>query len=66
MPQIAASVAQPLEKVDKITMYGEGNSAKMVSDIMKSSDQIMKAIGDTTGLDMSALIAGYLGSKSAK
>ncbi len=66
MPQIAASVAQPLEKVDKITMYGDGNSAKMVSDIMKSSDQIMQAISETTGLDMSALIAGYLGSKSAK
>lgn len=66
MPQIAASVAQPLEKVDKITMYGEGNSAKMVSDIMQTSDQIMQAIGESTGLDMKTLIASYLGSKSAQ
>lgn len=66
MPQIAASVAQPLEKVDKITMYGDGNSAKMVSDIMQTSDQIMQAVGEATGLDMKTLIASYLGSKSAQ
>ena len=28
LPEIAKNVAEPLSKVDKITMYGEGNSAK--------------------------------------
>ena len=30
LPEIAKNVAEPLSKVDKITMYGEGNSAKLV------------------------------------
>ena len=29
LPEIAKNVAEPLSKVDKITMYGEGNSAKL-------------------------------------
>ncbi len=35
LPEIARAVAEPLTKVDKITMYGEGNASKMVGDIMQ-------------------------------
>lgn len=37
--------AAPLSKVDKITMYGEGNSGKLVGDIMSSMDQITNGMG---------------------
>ena len=39
LPEIAKNVAEPLSKVDKITMYGEGNSAKMLQDIINSTTQ---------------------------
>ena len=44
LPEIARNVAEPLSKVDKITMYGEGNSAKLVGDIVNSTTQITEGI----------------------
>ena len=41
LPEIAKNVAEPLSKVDKITMYGEGNSAKMLQDIINSTTQVL-------------------------
>ena len=45
LPEIAKNVAAPLANVDKITMYGEGNSGKMVGDIMTSMNQITNGMG---------------------
>jgi flotillin len=64
MPQIVAAAAGPLENVDKITMYGEGNSAKMVEDVMKSTNQVMDAMA-ANGIDVKALLAGFMGGKAA-
>ena len=65
MPLIAQAVAAPLANVDSITMYGEGNQAKMVSDITTSMNQIMAGVKDATGVDPMALIAGFMGGKIA-
>ncbi len=62
-PQIMEAAAKPLANVDQITMFGEGNSAKMVEDIVKSSKQVMEGIKASTGIDPAALIAGFLGGK---
>jgi len=45
------------QKVDKITMYGEGNASKMVGDIMQSIDQVSQG----AGFDIRQLLAGALG-----
>ena len=66
LPQIVANASAPLTNVDKITMYGEGNSAKVVGDVMKSADQVMNAVQEATGLDISQVIGSFLGSKAAK
>lgn len=66
LPQAVSAASAPLEKVDSIHMYGEGNSAKMVGDVMKSADQVMSAIKEATGIDVSTVISSYLGSKSSK
>lgn len=66
LPQAVSAASAPLEKVDSIHMYGEGNSAKMVEDVMKSADQVMSAIKEATGIDVSTVISSYLGSKSSK
>ena len=56
LPDIAKAVATPLSNVDSITMYGEGNSSKMVGDIMTTMDQVTKGMG----LDVKDLITSTL------
>ncbi len=63
LPKIVAAAASPLAKVDKITMYGEGNSAKLVGDIVNSSTQIISAVKESTGIDLTSLLAGYATGK---
>lgn len=65
MPKIAEAVAAPLANVDSITMYGEGNQAKMVQDITNTMTQIMAGVKDSTGIDPQALLAGFVGGKLA-
>lgn len=66
LPQIVANAAAPLTNVDKITLYGEGNSAKMVGDVMKSADQIVNAVSESTGLDLKTALASFIGTKTAQ
>lgn len=63
LPQIVANAAAPLTNVDKITLYGDGNATKLIGDVMNSTNQIMQGIKESTGLDISSLIAGYLGGE---
>ena len=63
LPDIAKNVAEPLTNIDKITMYGEGNSAKMVKDIINSTTQISEGLTEGLGIDMKALISGIVGGK---
>ena len=65
LPEIAKNVAEPLSKVDKITMYGEGNSAKLLSDIVNGTTQITEGISAGMGIDIKSLIIGALGGKMA-
>lgn len=66
MPLIAKAVAEPLANVDSITMYGEGNQAKMVQDITTTMSQIMSGVKDATGIDPQSLLAGFVGGKIAQ
>lgn len=65
LPQVIANASAPLTNVDKITMYGDGNQAKLVGDVMKTADQIMSSLTESTGIDVKSVIAGYLGGKAA-
>lgn len=66
LPKVMANAAAPLTNVDKITMYGEGNQAKLIGDVMKTADQVMSSLTDATGVDIKSVIAGYLGGKAAQ
>ena len=59
LPEIAKNVATPLANIDSITMYGDGNSTKMVSDITQSMDKIIKSVGASTGIDVKDFIAQF-------
>ena len=63
LPEVARAVAEPLSKVDTITMYGEGNNAQMVGDITKSISQINAGLGDSLGLDLQQLFSALVGAK---
>ena len=54
-----------MSKVDKITIYGEGNSAKLLADIINGTTQVTEGIGAGMGIDIKSLIAGALGGKLA-
>ena len=63
MPLIAQAVASPLANVDKITMYGEGNQAKLIKDITNTMNQITSGVKDSTGIDLNTVMASYLANK---
>ncbi len=65
LPEVVKSAAAPLANVDKITMYGEGNSAKLMKDVMGTVLQVNDGLKESTGVDLSAVLAGFLGGKVA-
>ena len=66
LPEIAKNVAEPLSKVDKITMFGEGNSAKLIGDIVNGTTQITEGMTAGLGIDLKGLLAGFLGGKASQ
>ena len=65
LPEVVKNAAAPLSQTDKIVMYGEGNSTKLVRDVMTSADQVMEGVKQSTGIDIGALLAGFAGGKAA-
>lgn len=63
LPDIYKNIAEPLSKVDKITMYGGGNEAKLIESIMSSGDKINEGLKNTIGLDLRSLVGGVIGGK---
>lgn len=56
LPHIVAAAAEPLGNVESIHMYGDGNSTKLVKDVMNSTNQIIEAVKATTGIDISEIL----------
>lgn len=65
-PNAVGAAAKPLEKVGNITMYGEGNSAKLINDITNTATQVSSGLSDGLGIDVKALLSGFLGGKVAQ
>ena len=65
LPDVVKNAAEPLTKVDKITMYGDGNSAKLTRDIMQTVTQVTDGLKESTGVDLQSVLSGFLGGKLA-
>ena len=65
LPEVVKNAAMPLAQTDKIVMYGDGNSTKVVKDVMTSTNQIMEGVKESTGIDLTSLLAGMVGGKLA-
>lgn len=63
LPEVAKNVASPLNNVDSIKMYGDGNSTKMISDITSSLNQITDGVSDGLGFDVKSAMLGAFGHK---
>ena len=61
LPEVVKNAALPLAQTDKIVMYGDGNSTRLMKDVMGSSNQIMEALRESTGLDITELISRVAG-----
>ena len=56
-------IAEAMSQIDSITMYGEGNTAKLTEEITKNGTQIFDGLEKATGLDVKSILAGYLGGR---
>ena len=63
LPEVVKNAATPLTRTDKIVMYGDGNATKIVKDVMTSANQIMEGVKESTGIDITSLLAGMAGGK---
>lgn len=65
LPEVVKNAAAPLEKVDKITMYGDGNNTKLMKDVMNTVNQVTDGLKESTGVDLASVLAGFLSGKAA-
>ncbi len=65
LPEVVKNAAEPLSNVDRITMYGDGNSAKLMKDVMGTVVQITDGLKESTGVDLQAVLSGFLAGKAA-
>lgn len=63
LPDVVKNAAEPLTKVDKITMYGDGNSAKLTRDIMQTVTRDGR-LKESTGVDLQSVLSGFLAASS--
>ena len=66
LPEVVKNAAAPLSSVDKITMYGDGNSSRLVGDIIGSTTKITDGLTEATGVDIRTLLANFLGNSGMK
>ena len=64
-PKAVEAASKPLEKVDSITMYGDGNNNKLISDIINSTSQVNAGLKETMGVDLQSILSGFIGGSIA-
>ena len=65
LPEVAKNLAEPLSKVEKIVMYGDGNNTKMMKDIIDTANQVLDGASEAVGFDVKSIVGGFLGGKIA-
>ena len=65
LPEVVKNAAEPLSKVEKITMYGESASSKLTGDIINTVTKVTDGVKESTGVDLASVISGFLGGNAA-
>ena len=63
LPEVVRNAAAPLAQTDRIVMYGDGNSTRMIKDVMNSANQVVEGLKQATGIDIGSILAGAAGGK---
>ncbi len=58
LPEVIKNAATPLANVDSIVMYGDGNSARLVQDIMTTVSQVTEGLKSASGVDLKNILSG--------
>lgn len=66
LPKAVAAASEPIGNVDKMVLYGDGAQTKLIHDTMSTVTQVIEGIKESTGIDLSSVIGGYLGSKATE
>lgn len=66
LPEVVKNAASPLAQTDKIVMYGDGNSTRLVKDVMSSASQVVDGLKESTGIDLQAVLTKLTGSKDTR
>ena len=62
LPEMTACAAAPLEKVDKIVMYGDADGSKIVKGVTNTTSQIIEGLAEN-GIDLKGILANFLNPK---
>lgn len=65
LPELVRAAAEPLTKVDQITMYGDGNGTKLVSDTVNTVSQVSEGLSQSLGIDLKDLLNSVVAGHAA-
>ena len=65
LPDIMRAVAEPLGKVDNITMYGNGNVSNMIQDTFSTTTGLVEGVKNSTGVDLGQFMTNMMSTKAA-
>lgn len=65
LPDVVKNAAKPIESIDKIIMYGENQSSKMVGGVLDTVTQVNEGMKESIGIDLQSVLSGILGAKIA-
>ena len=65
LPAMAAAMSKPLENIDSITMYGEGDVSKFMSGVTSTFKQITDSMNAVGGVNINTILSSFLGNKLA-
>ncbi len=56
--------AEAMKKYGEAAMYGDGNSSRMVGDIISSTTKVTDGLSEATGVDIRGILSGFLGGRA--
>lgn len=65
LPSVAAAIAKPMERIGGITMYGNGNTAALTGDIIKTLTQVSNGLTESLGISLPNVLSSMFGAKLA-
>lgn len=65
LPEMVKNAAEPLSQVEKIVMFGDGNTEKLTKDTVNTAFSVFEGVEEATGIDLKAIINNFAGTKMA-